>query len=86
MTIKKLYAPGDTVLYPSRKRHEYTDIDRTGRPISVIDAQMVNVYLPKDADYFQRIDPNEPDKIVLVKGRTGQKITIFNFEGMTYRY
>jgi len=86
MTIKKLYTPGDTVLYPSRKRHEYTAIDRTGRPVSVIDAQLVNVYLPKDADYMQRIDPTEPDKIVLVKGRTGQKITIFNFEGMTYRY
>ncbi|GAB3339249.1 hypothetical protein GCM10027299_52050 [Larkinella ripae] len=84
--IKAMYAEGDTVLYPSLRRHEYSEIDRIGRPFSVIDAQLVNVYLPKDATYYQRIDTTEPDKIVLVKGRTGQKITIFDFEGMKYRY
>ncbi|GAB3901543.1 hypothetical protein GCM10028803_26400 [Larkinella knui] len=84
--IEALYAPGDTVLYPSLKRHEYSDIDKSGRPYAIIEAQLVNLYLPKDATYYQRIDPNEPDKIVLVKGRTGQKITIFDLEGMKYRY
>ncbi|MFC5408212.1 glycosyltransferase family 39 protein [Larkinella bovis] len=84
--IKAMYAEGDTVLYPSLRRHEYTEIDKIGRNFSVIDAQLVNVYLPKDATYYQRIDPNEPDKIVLIKGRTGQKITIFDLEGMKYRY
>lgn len=86
LKIRELYAPGDTVLYPSLRRHEYTDIDKIGRSFSVIDAQLVNIYLPKDATYYQRIDPTEPDKIVLVKGRTGQKITIFDLEGMKYRY
>jgi hypothetical protein len=84
--IKELYAPGDTVLYPSLKRVEYSDIDKSGRPYDIIDAQLVNLYLPKDATYYQRIDPTERDKIVLVKGRTGQKITIFDLEGMKYRY
>ncbi|RRB07126.1 glycosyltransferase family 39 protein [Larkinella rosea] len=84
--IQELYAPGDTVLYPSLRRHEYSEIDRIGRSFSVIDAQLVNVYLPNEATYYQRIDPNEPDKIVLIKGKTGQKITIFDLEGMKYRY
>ncbi|GAB3937774.1 hypothetical protein GCM10028804_59950 [Larkinella terrae] len=86
MKIQELYAEGDTVLYPSLRRHEYTEIDKIGRNFSVIDAQMANIYLPKDATYYQRIDPGEPNKIVLVKGRTGQKITIFDLEGMKYRY
>jgi 4-amino-4-deoxy-L-arabinose transferase-like glycosyltransferase len=84
--IEELYAPGDTVLYPSLKRREYSQIDKSGRPYAIIDAQLVNIYLPKDATYFQRIDPMERDKIVLVKGRTGQKITIFDLEGTKYRY
>lgn len=84
--IQELYAPGDTILYPSMKRPEYTEIDKTGRPYDIIDAQLVNIYLPKEATYYQRIDPDEPDKIVLVKGRTGQKITIFDLEGTKYRY
>lgn len=86
MRINEQYAPGDTVLYPSLRRHEYSEIDKIGRHFSVIDAQMVNVYLPSDATYYQRIDPTEPDKIVLIKGRTGQKITIFDLNGMNYRY
>ncbi|RCR65664.1 hypothetical protein DUE52_30820 [Larkinella punicea] len=84
--IEALYAPGDTVLYPSLKRREYSDIDKSGRPYAIIDAQLVNIYLPKDATYYQRIDPMERDKIVLVKGKTGQKITIFDLEGTKYRY
>ncbi|WP_234734125.1 glycosyltransferase family 39 protein [Tellurirhabdus bombi] len=84
--IKAQYQPGDTVLYPSLRRKEYTDIDKNGLPVSVIDAQLVNIYLPKEADYYQRIDSTERDKIVLLKGKTGQKITIFDFEGSKYRY
>jgi len=45
---------------------------------------LVNVYLPEDAQYIQRIDPNEHDKIVLVKGKTGQKITIFDLKDVRY--
>lgn len=46
----------------------------------------MNVYLPASATYIQRIDPAEPDRIVLVKGQTGARITIFDFKGSTYRY
>lgn len=61
-------------------------MDKTYSPVSLLDAQLMNIYLPKDAQYIQRVDPNERDRIVLVKGRSNQRITIFNFEGNTYRY
>lgn len=81
------YAPGDTILYPNKKRVIYSEeMDRTYSPVALLDAQLVNVYLPENARYIQRIDPNEPDRIVLVKGRSGEKITIFDFKGSTYRY
>ncbi|WP_266366266.1 glycosyltransferase family 39 protein [Tellurirhabdus rosea] len=84
--IQELYQPGDTIVYPNFRRKEYTEIDKNNLPVSVLDAQLVNVYLPKEAEYLQRIDPREQDKIVLVRGRTGDKITIFDFQGTTYRY
>ena len=81
------YVPGDTILYPNKKRVIFSEaIDKTTYPVSIMDAQLVNVYLPKEAQYVQRIDPAERDRIVLVKGQTGQKITIFDFKGLTYRY
>lgn len=85
------YAPGDTILYPNPRRVIYSDeIDKTYTNLSLLDAQLVNVYLPKDATYFQRIDPAERRKIVLVKQKTGQKITIFDLkgdvQGVDYRY
>ncbi|MBD2756634.1 glycosyltransferase family 39 protein [Spirosoma validum] len=85
--LKELYAPGDTILYPNKKRIIYSEkIDKTYSPVTLIDAQMVNVYLPKDAQYIQRVDPNERDRIVLVKGNSDKKITIFDFQGGMYRY
>lgn len=83
----QLYAPGDTILYPNKKRVIYSEKnDKTFSPVSLYDAQLVNVYLPKDAQYIQRVDPNERDRIVLVKGNSDKKITIFDFQGGTYRY
>lgn len=85
--LKQLYAPGDTILYPNKKRTIHSEkIDKTFSPVTLIDAQMVNVYLPKDAQYIQRVDPNERDRIVLVKGHSDKKIIIFDFKGGIYRY
>jgi uncharacterized membrane protein len=85
--LEALYAPGDTILYPNQKRVIYSEkMDKTYSPVSLLDAQLVNVYLPEDAQYIQRIDPNEHDRIVLVKGKSGKKITIFDLKGTTYRY
>lgn len=85
--LTELYAPGDTILYPNKKRQIFSEkMDKTYSDVALLDAQLVNVYLPQHATYVQHIDPNERDRIVLVKGRSGKKITIFDFKGSTYRY
>lgn len=86
-TLVNRYVPGDTIVYPNRQRAIYIEAVETNTfPASVLDAQMTNLYLPPDARYLQRIDPAERDRIILIKGKTGEKITIFDFEGTTYRY
>nr|WP_293834629.1 glycosyltransferase family 39 protein [uncultured Arsenicibacter sp.] len=83
--LEQQYAQGDTILYPNMKRMIYDEkIDKTYSPVALLDAQLVNVYLPENATYIQRIDPDERDKIVLVKGNTGQKITIFDLKNVRY--
>jgi uncharacterized membrane protein len=83
--IKAQYTPGDTVVYPNMKRVIYSEeIDKTTFPYAILDAQLVNVYLPKDAQYIQRIDANEHDKIVLIKAKTGQKTLIFDVKDFRY--
>ncbi len=83
--LERQYAQGDTILYPNMKRIIYDEkIDKTYSPVALLDAQLVNVYLPENATYIQRVDPDERDKIVLVKGNTGQKITIFDLKNVRY--
>ncbi|GAB2542294.1 glycosyltransferase family 39 protein [Spirosoma aerophilum] len=84
--IKQLYAPGDTVLYPSPRTAPRDEVENTYTTHSIIDAQYTNVYLPKDAMYYQRMDTTQTDSIILIKGPTGKRITIFDFEGTKYRY
>jgi uncharacterized membrane protein len=81
--ILKIYAKGDTVLYPSR--FDSTPGGKFMPKYSVVDAQLVNFYLPKDSEIIQRVNPNEPDKIVL-KRQSGQEILIFDLKGTKYRY
>jgi uncharacterized membrane protein len=82
--INASYAPGDTVLYPNVKREVYSKMDETRYPVSLLDAQLVNVYLPPTATFWQRIDPNEPNRIVLVQGKTGKKTLIFDLKDVRY--
>jgi hypothetical protein len=49
------------------------------------DAQLVNLYLPHNATYLQKINPFEPNKVILKKS-SGEIIELFNFEGTKYRY
>ncbi|MVM34749.1 phospholipid carrier-dependent glycosyltransferase [Spirosoma sp. HMF4905] len=83
--IKQAYTPGDTVLYPSIRLHPRDEIEKTYWPFSIQDAQLTNMYLPKDAAYIQRMDTTEVDKIRLLK-KSGQKILLFDLKGSTYRY
>ena len=84
--IQKLYTPGDTVLYPSARTAPRDEIENTYTRHSIIDAQYTNLYLPKNATYYQRMDTTQTDRIILVKGKSGQRVTIFDFEGTKYRY
>ncbi|MBC8152468.1 MAG: glycosyltransferase family 39 protein [Bacteroidetes bacterium] len=83
--IKQQYAQGDTVLYPSHLMVAHDAVERTHSPFSIEDAQLTNLYLPKDARYPQRLDTTQTDRIILVKGN-GQRITIVDFKGRTFRY
>ncbi len=87
-TLKKLYMPGDTILYPSGVKDVFGAADKYtyGIKVSIMDAQFINVYLPKDATYWQRVDPAEADKLYLWQKSTGKKRLIFDFEGPKYRY
>ena len=84
--IKELYTPGDTILYPSIKLNPRDSIEKTHYPYSIMDAQLTNLYLPKNAEYWQRLDTTQTDKIILVKGATGQRMELFDFQGRKHRY
>jgi 4-amino-4-deoxy-L-arabinose transferase-like glycosyltransferase len=82
--IEKLYQKGDTVLYCSLKDN-YMPKGYDLPAYSVVDAQLTNFYLPKNAEFIQRVDKNEPNKVFL-KNANGKMIELFDFEGIKYRY
>ena len=79
--IEEMAAPGDTVIYPS---DQYVKTEDEAY-YSVIDAQMTNFYLPKDNVVYQRVDPNERNKVIL-KSPDGSETELFDFKGSKYRY
>ncbi len=79
------YTKGDTVIYPSYNTNIYSSVLENKQPLSVLDAQFMNVYLPKTATYIQRIDRYEPNKVILKKANGSQQV-LFDFEGQKYRY
>ncbi len=87
--IERLCQPGDTVIYPANNRSVFSAVKEAQKQyerVSPFDAQMVNLYLPKTADYPQRIDPTNGDKIWLYQHQSGRRRMIFDFKGLTYRY
>lgn len=86
--IRNLYQPGDTIIYPNTGHQAFDRYDSQMKNdyVSVIDAQLTNIYLPKNAEYIQRVEPNEADKIVLYQLKQNRKIVIFDFEGNKFRY
>ncbi len=82
--ILEIYSKGDTVIYPSYMPKSI--MKGYNMPsYSVQDAQYTNCYLPKNAEIIQRVDKNEPNKIILKKA-DGSKILIFDFKVTKYRY
>jgi uncharacterized membrane protein len=84
--LEKLYQTGDTIIYPSYVKIFYeSDIYTKDIKRSVLDAQYVNLYLPKDAEFVQTIDTRESNKVILKK-KDGQKVEIFDLKGDKFRY
>jgi hypothetical protein len=86
--LERLYQPGDTIIYPNTGHTAFDKYDFQMKQdyISVLDAQLTNIYLPKSADYIQRVEANEADKIYLYQIKSNSKKLIFDFEGKKYRY
>ena len=84
--LEKMYQTGDTIIYPSYVKTFYeADIYTKNIKKSVLDAQYVNLYFPKDAEFVQTINEKEPNKVILKKNN-GQKIEIFDLKGDLFRY
>lgn len=79
--IKELYQTGDTIFYPAPPMVFHTEMDRTFLPYSIQDAQLTNLYLPKDAVYVQAMDTTETDKIILKQKMTGDRLELINLSG-----
>ncbi|MEA5461754.1 glycosyltransferase family 39 protein [Arcicella sp. LKC2W] len=85
-SLIRMYETGDTIVYPSYSKEVYkSDVYTKNITKSVADAQYVNLYLPKDAEFVQMVDAHERDKVYLKK-KDGKKIEIFDFKGDTFRY
>jgi 4-amino-4-deoxy-L-arabinose transferase-like glycosyltransferase len=84
--LNKQYQTGDTIVYPSYVKTFYeSDIYTKNIKRSVLDAQYVNLYLPKGAEFIQMIDVHEANKVILKK-KNGQKVEIFDLKGDLFRY
>jgi uncharacterized membrane protein len=82
--IKSSYQPGDTILYPAIKLIARREMDKTFLPYSVQDAQITNLYLPKDAQYVQVMDTTETNLIRLKKAGQPVPIVIADLKGVRY--
>lgn len=81
-----LYQTGDTISYPSFVEIEYQADEYTSSiKKSFLDAQYVNIYLPKNAEYIQTVNAKEKNRIILKK-KDGRQIEVFDFKNRTFRY
>jgi uncharacterized membrane protein len=86
--LEKLYQPGDTIIYPNTGHATFDQYDAQMKSdyVSIIDAQMTNIYLPKQANFIQRVEPLEGNKLYLYQLKTKSKLLIFDFGGKKFRY
>ena len=84
--LTKYYQTGDTILYPSYIESFYA-ADTLGKveKQSNLDAQYVNMYLPKDAQFIQKVNITERNKVFLKK-KDGRLLEIFDLKEKKYRY
>lgn len=74
--IIRLYQPGDTVFYGAPRVVPFNEMGRTFLPFSVQDAQLTNLYLPKDAAYTQVLDTVRVNKIILRQHIAGRDLEL----------
>lgn len=82
--IKQVYQPGDTIFYGAPPVVIFNEMDRTFLPYSVQDAQLTNLYLPKDAQYVQVMDTVRINKIILKQAATGKDLELADLTGMRF--
>jgi hypothetical protein len=83
--ILRTYQMGDTIIYPSAQSQGFIKSDTSKRVYNTSDAQLVNLYLPEDAKFIQRIDLHNQDSI-LIRGAKGRHIVLFDFAQNPHRY
>ncbi len=81
--IELMYQTGDTVLIGSPKTVLDNEMGRTHMNYSVVDAQYVNLYLPKEKLFLQRLDTINVNRISLKKAN-GQEIVLMDLKTKRY--
>lgn len=79
------YRIGDTVYYPSKAKNLLNSKEISKLQVDVVDAQLINLYLPSTDSIIQRIDLSIKDS-VLIRGKNGRRMLIFDFQNGKYRY
>ncbi len=82
--IKEVYQKGDTIFYPAPVFPMVSQMDRTFLTYSIREAQITNLYLPKDADYVQSMDTTQTNRIFIVRGIQKDTLTIMDLKGKQY--
>ena len=82
--IKETYQKGDTIYYPAPVFPMVSVMDRTFLSYSIREAQITNLYLPKDADYVQAMDTTQTDKIFIRRSIQKDTLTVMDLKGKQY--
>lgn len=82
--IIALYQPGDTIYYPASKMEILSEMDRTFLPYSIQDAQLTNLYLPKNATFVQVMDSTQNESILLKQKNKLEPLVIKRLKGLRY--
>ncbi len=83
--VQKLYEQGDTLVIPGAYKTIYDKKFGQELQKNFSDAQLLNLYLPKDSKMLQTVDAKEDNRVFLKK-QNRRRIEIFNFENTKYRY
>ena len=84
--IQANYQPGDTIFYPAPRYEVLSEMDRTFLPYSIHDAQITNLYFPKDAQYVQVMDMDQADRIWIKKQGRSEPLEIMKLTGKRYGF